>query len=423
MISSGLKYSDLPEAEDWESGVEAGRAAYETLQANVEADRAQRAAEVRQGNTEVAGLSDEELAGEDYWTYRMPRAGWTEDELNTYYYLLNQDKEEAAQHAIETNQRHMQQQRYAKQSETQDWAHDNLVLGAAGGTVSSILTSPMALWDWLGDLVQYGNTGLVMPRAELSPRDYANMLSAGAAAGLNDRFGTLPEDWAIIGGKGWGDAYQLANSIGESMAWGGLTKAMVAAGAPKWLGAAVTNMGFFGSAASETTQNAITRGASPEQALWLGAAAGAAEALGETVSIEHLIHITDAGTMRRLLWNALKQGGIEASEEAFTTLINTLADAWIMGDKSEFNEKVRQNILAGMTREEAEKAGIDLQLSGHTHRGQVWPVAWITDALYECSWGSLRKGATDYYVSSGLGIWGAKYRIGTQSEYVVVDVR
>ena len=286
----------------------------------------------------------------------MPRDGWTEDELNTYYYLLNRDEEEAAQHAIETNQRHMQQQRYAKQSETQDWAHDNLVLGAAGGTVSSILTSPMALWDWLGDLVQYGNTGLVMPRAELSPRDYANMLSAGAAAGLNDRFGTLPEDWAIIGGKGWGDAYQLGNSVLESMAWGGLTKGMVAAGAPEWLGAAVTNMGFFGSAASETTQNAITRGASPEQALWLGAAAGAAEALGETFSVEKLIHITDTGTMRRLLWNALAQGGIEASEEAFTTLINTVADAWIMGDKSEYNEKVRQNILAGMSREEAEKA-------------------------------------------------------------------
>ena len=400
MISSGLKYSDLPEAEDWESGVDAGRAAYETLQASVEADRAQRAAEVRQGNTEVAGLSEEELAGEDYWTYRMPRDGWTEDELNTYYYLLNRDEEEAAQHAIETNQRHMQQQRYAKQSETQDWAHDNLVLGAAGGTVSSILTSPMALWDWLGDLVQYGNTGLVMPRAELSPRDYANMLSAGAAAGLNDRFGTLPEDWAIIGGKGWGDAYQLGNSVLESMAWGGLTKAMVAAGAPEWLGAAVTNMGFFGSAASETTQNAIVRGASPEQALWLGAAAGAAEALGETFSVEKLIHITDTGTMRRLLWNTLKQGGIEASEEAFTTLINTVADAWIMGDKSEYNEKVRQNILAGMTREEAEKAA-----------WQDWAEGIAQDAL-------------GGFISGGVsgGVYGSANMIqGSRTEYSGTD--
>lgn len=72
--------------------------------------------------------------------------------------------------------------------------------------------------------------------------------------------------------------------------------------------------------------------------------------------------------------------------------------------------------------EEAEAAGIGLQVSGHTHRGQVWPLSWVTDAVYECSWGSLNKGNTHYYVSSGLGIWGAKYRIGTQSEYVVITL-
>ena len=73
--------------------------------------------------------------------------------------------------------------------------------------------------------------------------------------------------------------------------------------------------------------------------------------------------------------------------------------------------------------EEAERQGVDFQLSGHTHRGQVWPLSWVTDALYECSWGSHQSGATHYYVSSGLGIWGAKYRIGTQSEYVVAQIR
>ena len=72
--------------------------------------------------------------------------------------------------------------------------------------------------------------------------------------------------------------------------------------------------------------------------------------------------------------------------------------------------------------EQAEQAAIDFQLSGHTHRGQVWPVSWVTDALYECSWGSHRRGNTRYYVSSGLGIWGGKYRIGTQSEYVVATI-
>ena len=72
--------------------------------------------------------------------------------------------------------------------------------------------------------------------------------------------------------------------------------------------------------------------------------------------------------------------------------------------------------------EKAEAAGVDFQLSGHTHRGQVWPISWITDAIYECSWGSHQRGNTQFYISSGLGLWGGKFRIGTQSEYVVATL-
>jgi len=72
--------------------------------------------------------------------------------------------------------------------------------------------------------------------------------------------------------------------------------------------------------------------------------------------------------------------------------------------------------------EEAEHNGIDLQLSGHTHRGQVWPLNWVTQAMYECDYGSWRRGKTEYYVSSGIGIWGGKFRIGTSSEYVVINL-
>jgi hypothetical protein len=72
--------------------------------------------------------------------------------------------------------------------------------------------------------------------------------------------------------------------------------------------------------------------------------------------------------------------------------------------------------------EEAEAAGIDFQFSGHTHRGQVWPLSWLTDAMYEKSWGYHRRGNTQYYVSSGLGIWGPKIRIGTRSEYLILRV-
>jgi predicted MPP superfamily phosphohydrolase len=72
--------------------------------------------------------------------------------------------------------------------------------------------------------------------------------------------------------------------------------------------------------------------------------------------------------------------------------------------------------------EETAAAGIDFQFSGHTHDGQVWPLNHITDHLFECSHGYIRKGGSHIYVSSGLGIWGGKFRIGTCSEYLVLTL-
>ena len=72
--------------------------------------------------------------------------------------------------------------------------------------------------------------------------------------------------------------------------------------------------------------------------------------------------------------------------------------------------------------EEAEAAGIDFQFSGHTHHGQVWPVSWATDLMFEKAWGHYSRGNTRYYISSGLGLWGPKIRIGTRSEYLVLHL-
>ena len=72
--------------------------------------------------------------------------------------------------------------------------------------------------------------------------------------------------------------------------------------------------------------------------------------------------------------------------------------------------------------EEVEAAGVDLYFAGHTHDGQVFPVSWITKAMYELSHGYLQKGSSHFYVTSGIGLWGGKFRIGTQSEYVVINM-
>lgn len=72
--------------------------------------------------------------------------------------------------------------------------------------------------------------------------------------------------------------------------------------------------------------------------------------------------------------------------------------------------------------EVTERNGIDLQISGHTHDGQIWPISWITRSIYEISHGYLKKGNSNIYVSSGIGLWGGKFRVGTQSEYVVINL-
>ena len=73
--------------------------------------------------------------------------------------------------------------------------------------------------------------------------------------------------------------------------------------------------------------------------------------------------------------------------------------------------------------EETEANGIDFQFSGHTHSGQVWPGNLITKKIYELDHGLLKKGASHIFVSSGLGLWGGKFRIGTHSEYVVINLK
>ena len=73
--------------------------------------------------------------------------------------------------------------------------------------------------------------------------------------------------------------------------------------------------------------------------------------------------------------------------------------------------------------DEAEKNNIDIQLSGHTHHGQMFPANLITQMIYEVSWGYLKKGNTQYYVSCGVGTWGPPVKIGSRSEIVNLKIK
>jgi predicted MPP superfamily phosphohydrolase len=66
--------------------------------------------------------------------------------------------------------------------------------------------------------------------------------------------------------------------------------------------------------------------------------------------------------------------------------------------------------------------GAALCLCGHTHNGQLWPYPLLMKLIYECPYGYYRKGSTQFYVSSGIGVGGPPYRVGTVCELVVLHI-
>lgn len=69
----------------------------------------------------------------------------------------------------------------------------------------------------------------------------------------------------------------------------------------------------------------------------------------------------------------------------------------------------------------AEEAGIGLQVSGHTHAGQIFPFTWITRRVFgRFTHGLAHYGAMAVYTSTGAGAWGPPMRVGTEPEMVLI---
>ena len=66
--------------------------------------------------------------------------------------------------------------------------------------------------------------------------------------------------------------------------------------------------------------------------------------------------------------------------------------------------------------------GVDFQFSGHTHRGQVWPMSLFVDRMYEQSYGYRKWSNSHVVVSCGLSLWGPPFRIGTSSDLWVIKM-
>ena len=66
---------------------------------------------------------------------------------------------------------------------------------------------------------------------------------------------------------------------------------------------------------------------------------------------------------------------------------------------------------------------VDVQFSGHTHNGQLFPLNYIINSMYELSWGYKKIRDTHFFVTSGLRLWGPPVKTTGKSEIVQVDIK
>ena len=127
--------------------------------------------------------------------------------------------------------------------------------------------------------------------------------------------------------------------------------------------------------------------------------AGVQMLLDETICVENAFYVTgreDATNGKRQSLANLKP---EKSELP-----------WFVMDHTPFDLKTPSEI------------GVDVHVSGHTHRGQMWPNHLFTTRLFELDYGYKLKSLMHAFVSSGFGFWGPPLRIGSRSELWSITV-
>lgn len=264
---------------------------------------------------------------------------YTDEEKAVYGYLRETDKEKANEYMLETNKRHENEERQKIKSNISEWSGSNFgtaVLASAG----SILTNVGAPLDYIQRMADAGATEKVYGKAHIMPTigfsDVAGAMQSGVAEKIEEN-----TNFEFLGSNVAAQLYGIGMSAINSAA-------LIAAMGPF----ATIEMSM--QAAASATMEKIDEGLSDSQAIKYGTAAGVAEGLFEYLSIDKLLKPKNVVTIKQGLKEFLAQAGVEASEEAFTTLANTISDIVINGDQSELRQSVAKYIEEGKSQKEAE---------------------------------------------------------------------
>ena len=273
-------------------------------------------------------------------SHLRPKDDWTQEQKDIFGMLYETASHFAYEFASETNKRNAKAKEDAQIQGIKDSATSDFWSGL-GNTIGAIAAAPLAGADFLYDLAYVSAGRDIAPDGYISPFEYSQAVTEGISANLNEMGGTLDKNIPIIGGKGWGDVYGLGTSIAQSTASAYL------------LGPTGTLISYFGQGAAAGVDDALSRGATNEQALLYGAALGTFEGVAEKMGIDNLFKLESASTIKGLIKNILKQAGAEGMEEGATAIMSNIADAFIMQDKSNFAYQIAEYMNGGMSESDA----------------------------------------------------------------------
>ena len=135
---------------------------------------------------------------------------------------------------------------------------------------------------------------------------------------------------------------------------------------------------------------------------------------------------------------SLRAAGVQLLNDEVTELDHQGEVVWLMGrfDNHKHQRVATAELLAQVNSAEPvilldhrpsaivehSQLPIDLQVSGHTHNGQIFPANFIVSAINRLGYGYEAIGKGHFVVSSGYGFWGIPFRLGSRSEVWIINL-
>lgn len=283
----------------------------------------------------------------------------TDEERNTYNYIFATEGREAAKEYMEILEYSLAS-RYKKSrtKDAQEMANSGFG-GAAAGTAMSIAEG--AVSDTGGGLSFYGEKFLrdigwaddslpINYEKTFATSTWSNALQEQVTQNIADSGKDLFTigDYTFNTGKAGAFLYGTGVSIADNMARNLIFAPFGSAGTLTVMAARV---------AGQSVNEALSRGATEEEAAAYGVSSAIGEVIGEVAPLDHLLGMVNADpkTGKEWLKAILKQAELEASGEAITTVWNDLVSAQALGDLSDYNMAKAEYIQQGMSEADAEK--------------------------------------------------------------------